>query len=225
MSRAIDDTIEAFREHRNRWYGREYDLQSYMYHRVLVHAGVDASDTAKEPERVPIRREHRIWKEPSGKRKDILKEVDLALLDSAHVSEKEMRHPVCEIVELKYPVEAKTGLTEYDQHTLKEVDPRSDCYKRVAKNRFGRKFLEDYTKLDELLPSAKNLTEDVRCRMLYFDLIRGSYWQSPDEIREARMKGIKRDLTRVGDRPLEFTYIFAIEKTDESDVWLPNEFA
>lgn len=215
LSQAIGDTIAAFRAHRDKWFGREHDLQSYLYHRVLVRAGVDETDSFNEPERILIRREHRIWKEPVGKQDGMLKEVDLALLTSGDVQEEELRRPVCEVVELKYPVEAITGLTERQDLTLQDVDIQSDRYKRGCRNRFKKKFLEDFRKLHERLPSAVNLAEDALCRIVYFDLVRDDYWESPQEIRE-KTKGLGMDLHHVGGVPLAFTYVCAIKGSDHS---------
>lgn len=223
LSQAIGDTIATFKAHRDKWFGREHDLQSYLYHRVLVRAGVDETDSSDEPKRILIRREHRLWKEPVGKQDGMLKEVDLALLTSGDVQEGELRRPVCEVVELKYPVEAITGLTERQDLTLQDVDIRSDRYRRGSRNRFKKKFLEDLRKLDERLPSAVNLAEDALCRIIYFDLVRGDYWESPQEISE-KTKGLGMDLHQVGGIHLVFTYVCAIRGSEHSFVWLPDAF-
>ncbi len=192
MARAKRRTREAFKKLAVSVLWREYDLHAYMFKMVLEEAVL----------RKCVRREHRIW--GSNKKKQLVV-LDLALLDAETENTGYPFWPVREMIQLKYPVEFRTGLTEpyyLEQERALESSPR---YLDGCREKILRETLIDYEKFSRAVGETANVLPFARCHLMYFDFSRLPIYSSSTEfLEDLGKRGV--DPRRIGNWPLEVTY-------------------
>ena len=202
-----DDAIEkvkavtetAFHEYSNSLFWREFDIQGLMY-----------GEFFKNPSLRPyVHREHRIWGRDGVQE---LRYLDLALLDPEKRSEGYPYWPVRELIQLKYPVEFATGMTEPDDMSEEKASADESYYMERCRNRILDKVLEDYRKFEEIADVARNISPSARCHILYFDSARKLPYASSESLKAdlKSKKGVEPD--RVGPWPLILEYQYQTPK-------------
>lgn len=193
LERSIDETAGTFRARANEIFWREYDLQSYLY-----------STLFKESMLQPyVRREHRIWYREKPKQ---LLVADLALLDPESMDVGYPYWPVREIIQLKYPVEFKTGLTAPATGSLEEGEKSSPRHREAHRRKIRSGILEDYDKYVKAVDVARNIADVVRCRILYFDTTDEPAYASNEEFWEDLREKTNMNPTHLGPWPLVVSY-------------------
>lgn len=193
LGRSMSETIRHFVENSNRVFWREYDLQSCMYGNMYFHDVL----------RPYLRREHRIWTEDESEQLLVL---DLALLDPEDADRKYPYWPVREMIQLKYPVEFITGLTEPQDLTLMEDAPTQAEYIERCRTRIRRKISKDYQKFEKAAGKARNVSDSARCHIIYFDLANKPSYTSSEELIGDLRDRTDVDVHRIVSLPLTVRY-------------------
>ena len=188
--------VRDFKDHSNEVFWREYDLQSRMYGRMFEQTIL----------RSYLRREHRIWAEDGRKQLLVL---DLALLDPEDADRMYPHWPVREMIQLKFPVEFITGLTEPQDLTLKEDAPTQAKYIERCRTRIRKKISEDYQKFEKAVGKARNISDSARCHIIYFDLANKPSYLSSEELNRDLRDSTNVDVWRIGSWPLTVRYAHA----------------
>lgn len=187
-------TENAFRRYADRYFWREYDLQGYMYKALY-----------REPVLRPyIRREHRVWYKTKDKQVLVL---DFALLDPTKSPKGYPDWPVKEMIQLKYPVEFKTGKTQPDDLDSDKVASSQSYYRGRCRTRIRAKIWEDYKKYVKAKGKARNVGGSARCHIMYFDLAEKPSYSGSEELRGNFQERMKVNPHRIGKWPLLITYV------------------
>lgn len=212
-NRALDHSkkrlMDEFIARGHKWFWREYDLQSYLYH-VMID-----DDTCKKAfvrdGACLVRREHHLI----DKDNKPLLTLDIAVLDPSpsHAPHGEYNRtwPIRELIQLKYPREFKTGLTQPD-------DLPDDCfrndperYERRCRTRFKRKVEMDYGLFSKHLKNAINLSDSASCHMVYFDITQKRYLHTRGDIEKILGHPSRTNLEEVSGRKLDFRHVWLAE--------------
>ena len=195
LARAKKRTREAFKELAGLVLWREYDLQAYMF-KMMLEEGVL---------RQYVRREHRIWY--SDKKKQLVV-LDLALLDTETEDARYPFWPVREMIQLKYPVEFRSGLTEPSYLERERAIESSSHYLERCRKKILRETLIDYEKFARAVGKTANVLPSARCHIMYFDFSRlPTYSSSGELLEDLGKKGV--DTHSIGSWPLQVTYTHA----------------
>lgn len=203
IDRSKKRTENAFKKYGDSYFWREYDIQAYMY--IALY---------KEPILRPyIRREHRIWhkKKHEGRLKQQMI-LDFALLDPKRRIEGKPGWRVKEMIQLKYPVEFKSGRTEPDDLIIPKAESSDSYYKKRCRTRITGKVLDDYEKYEEASTEARDISDSARCHIMFFDLAEKPSYSSNENLRDdlrnppsKRREGVNP--SKIGKWPLTITYV------------------
>lgn len=194
INRSKTRTEKAYRLLADRFFWREYDLQGYMY-QILC----------EEPVLRPyVRKEHRVWYK--NKRKQLLI-LDFGVLDPTKSNRNYPYWPVIEMIQLKFPVEFRTGLTEPDDLKREKAADSFPYYEGRCRTRIRAKIWDDYKKFVKAKNKARNVDDSARCHIMYFDLAENPSYLSNEEIRKDFQDKKRVDPTKIGKWPLEITYV------------------
>lgn len=194
IDRSKTRTEKAFRMFADRFFWREYDLQGHMY-QILC----------EEPALRPyVRKEHRVWYK--NKKKQLLI-LDFGILDPAESNNHYPYWPVIEMIQLKFPVEFSTGLTEPDDLKPEKTAAAFSYYERRCRTRIRAKIWSDYKKFLKAKNRARNVKASARCHIMYFDLAENPSYADDEELRKDFQKKKGVSPYNVGEWPLDITYV------------------
>jgi len=194
VGRSRTRTEDAFKKYADRYFWREYDLQGYTYRALCEEAVL----------RPYVRREHRVWYKSKDKQLLVL---DFGILDPTKSAKNYPCWPVKEMIQMKFPVEFRTGLTEPKDLKRDKAADSFPYYEKRCRTRIRAEIWEDYKKFIKVKDKARNISASARGHIMYFDLAENpSYSSSEDLIADLKeKKGV--DPTKIGRWALNMTYV------------------